>query len=233
MKETPILFSSEMVHAILSGKKTQTRRMVVPGRGYQSTWLDVETINSSPRLYTCHTNPDRRFGAQMEHPRGGPLGWVASPFGQPGDRLWVRETWQHSNHPLGPFDEDCTVFYRADYLDDPHGPDGEKSPEGKYRTWRPPIHMPRAAARITLDITAIRVERLQDIDDADALDEGASYRPAPNELSHGGWTHDGWYVHDSARESFRTLWNGLNAARGCGWDVNPWVWVIEFARKTA
>lgn len=137
------------------------------------------------------------------------------PYGVPGDRLYVRETWQHSNHPLGPYDDDCLVFYRADYLDDPHGADGEKSPEGRYRTWRPSIHMPRSASRILLEVTAIRVERLQDISEADAWAEGCSQDAT--------WPRD-WYLD---------LWDSLKPAAGFTWADNPWVWVVEFKRIEA
>lgn len=116
MKERPILFSAPMVRAILAGAKTQTRRVV----------------------------KDRHIDAA---PPACLFQWLRErcPYGQPGDRLWVRETWQHANFPFGPYDDSCQVFYRADYMDDPHGPDGEKSPEGKYRNWKPSIHMPRSA----------------------------------------------------------------------------------------
>lgn len=84
---------------------------------------------------------------------------VESPFGMVGDWLWVREAWQHSNFPDGDFSPECAVFYRADYFDDPHGPDGERSPQGKYRHWKPATSMPRLASRITLEITDLRVEQ--------------------------------------------------------------------------
>jgi len=143
MKERPILFSAPMVRALRAGTKTQTRRVV----------------------------KDRHIDAA---PPACFFQWLRErcPYGQTGDRLWVRETWQHSNFPLGPYDESCTVFYRADYMDDPHGPDGEKSPEGRYRNWEPSIHMFRSASRILLEVTAVRVERLQDISAADAVAEG-------------------------------------------------------------
>lgn len=133
------------------------------------------------------------------------------PYGEPGDRLYVRETWQHSNHPLGPYDDDCLVFYRADYLDDPHGADGEKSPEGRYRTWRPSIHMPRNASRILLEVTGVRIEKLRDISEADAIAEGSTDLLNPV----------GWYAE---------LWDSLKPAAGFVWADNPWVWVVEFKR---
>ena len=165
MTERGILFSAPMVRALLDGTKTQTRQVVKPqpievlaqpGEGKTPSWA---IVNRPPATGVCvneHGNED----------------WLRSPYGQPGDRLWVRETWQHSNWPAGPYDDSCDVFYRADYMDDLHGPDGEHSPEGKYRTWRPSSNMPRSASRILLEIVSVRVERLQDISAADVVAEG-------------------------------------------------------------
>lgn len=105
------------------------------------------------------------------------------------------------------------MFYRADYADDPHGYDGERSPEGKYRRWRPSIHMPRAASRITLEITDIRVERLQNISSEDAIAEGIQ--------------HTGTFADDPIR-SFQNL---IESIHGAGyWQTNPWMWVVEFKK---
>ncbi|WP_334034710.1 hypothetical protein [Burkholderia cepacia] len=221
MKERPILFSGPMVRAILEGRKTQTRRVVK-----HQPPDDVASIIVShyhPTIVDRHGEQvpgDEIFGAYSDDGDWG----CKSPFGEPGDRLWVREAWQHSNHPLGPYDADCLVHYRADYLDDPHGPDGEKSPEGKYRTWRPSIHMPRAASRITLEITGVRVERLQSISESDARAEGVTI-----EDHHMRGYCAGEHLPPSIR-AFRDLWDGLDADRGQGWDANPWVWAIEFRR---
>ncbi len=200
MRERPILFQSEMVRALVEGQKTQTRRamrdqIVAPGIVRMAGPGYCEIVN--------------------EH--GVSIPGFRCPYGAPGDRLWVRETWQHANHPLGPYQPGVPVFYRADYLDDPHGPDGERSPEGKYRTWRPSIHMPRAAARIELEITGVRVERLQEISVEDAMAAGvALVRPdlagVPPCLD--------W------RYAYEDLWNEING-RGA-WDMNPWVWAVDF-----
>ncbi|ABO57458.1 hypothetical protein LA345_00745 [Burkholderia vietnamiensis] len=212
MKERPILFSGPMVRAILEGRKTQTRRPVKSQPPAETR--DVFTFH--------HPDPRTHFWA---FDVGSLLDWAQPcPYGEVGDRLYVRETWQHSNHPFGPYDADCLVFYRADYLDDPQGPDGEKSPEGKYRDWRPSIHMPRAASRITLEITGVRAERLQSISESDARAEGVTI-----EEHHMRGYCAGAYRPPSIR-AFHDLWDSLNAARGHGWDANPWVWVIEFRR---
>jgi hypothetical protein len=231
MTEHPILFNREMIRALHSGRKTQTRRMVTPMRGMQSEWLTVEGINRSPRLYTCHTNPDRRFGAQMDHPRGGPLGWVQCPYGEPGDRLWVREAWRvsHKHDHLAPrdlpFDRGMTIMYGAggsrahnaagEYVNDRNYPPTLPAWAGK---GRPSIHMPRAASRTDLEVTGVRVERLQDITEADAEAEGVDFLrhvPDADETL-------------SARDLYRILWDSINEARGYGWKSNPWVWVVDF-----
>src|SRR5690606_25633086 len=94
------------------------------------------------------------------------------PYGEVGDYLWVRETWNHSNYPYGPYDSDCLIFYRADYDNDLLDADRKKSSDGIRRKWKPAIHMPRSASRIRLEIMNIRVERLQDISEEDVIAEG-------------------------------------------------------------
>jgi hypothetical protein len=216
MKERPILFSGAMVLALLDGSKTQTRRVVKP-QPPAETQSVLTYYHPDPREHFYGFDGD----ALMD--------WAKPcPYGEKGDCLYVRETWQHSNHPLGPYDEDCHVFYRADYLDDPHGADGEKSPEGRYRDWRPSIHMPRYASRITLEVTGVRVERLQDISEADSIAEGIESGPEGFHVDGGRHFHAA-----SARESYFSLWDSLNAARGYGSDINPWVWVVEFKRVPA
>ena len=156
------------------------------------------------------------------------------PYGEPGDRLWVRETWAHENMPHGPYQPGCAVFYRADYMDDPLGPDLERSPDGIRRRWIPSIHMPRAACRLELEVTGVRVERLHDISEADAVDEGIRISSwAKRSMACQGIYEcqmpDGkTHFNDSAYELYRILWDQING-RGA-WDANPWVWVIEFKR---
>ncbi|CUI56075.1 Uncharacterised protein [Achromobacter xylosoxidans] len=220
MKERPILFSGPMIRAILAGNKTQTRRIVKP---------QPPSSTVSVNLYH-HPDPRPHFWAADG---GALLDWAQPcPYGAPGERLWVRETWQHANHPFGPYQEGAPVFYRADYHDDPHGPDGELSPQGKYREWRPSIHMPRTACRLELEITDVRVERLQAISYEDALAEGA-FDPR---MFWGAEFDDvdGESADELARRlqwpqrAFRELWCKINGAES--WDANPWVWVVEFRR---
>lgn len=183
-KERPILFSAEMVRAILDGRKTQTRRTV--------------KLNQAGRV---------QRGKQQWH-IDDPNAALACPYGQPGDRLWVRETWAPGA---------TQTMYRAGCSPDYLPPDGK---------WRPSIHIPRWASRITLEITGVRVERLQDISEDDARDEG---------IEDGGCLNCGERepcecsspVPD-ARDSFAHLWQSINGPDS--WDVNPWVWVVEFRR---
>lgn len=197
-----------MVRAILAGTKSQTRRIVklpkeLATGDLSRAWPD-KLLGVTPGLHV--PMPD-----ESVHRLRNPWGWPDP------SRLWVRETWQHSNYPYEPVEPDCAIFYRADYFDDPHGMDGEKSPEGKYREWKPSIHMHRWASRITLEITAVRVERLQDISEADAFAEGVTVTPCkPSRAERMG------------RDAYRELWKSINGHGS--WEINPWVWVIEFRR---
>lgn len=203
MKTRPILFSAPMVRAILSGTKTQTRRA-------------VKITHRTPGLAAC-----------LEPPRGllvrTNVAAELCPYGQPGDRLWVRETWAYCVHALAAArDEDGPFVYAAD---------GTK----QYRLcdrWRPSIHMPKAASRILLEITAVRVERLQDISDVDATAEGVFELPLQAAEPGRWWTGDvaaGAALHGRTPfGAYRLLWESINNPRS--WDANPWVWVIEFTR---
>lgn len=223
MKEHPILFSAPMVRAILDGRKTQTRRLVKPQpnpvdpryagvvaaafRQGDFAWAN----KSGSRTISCKPN--------------GPTGWAEenSPYGQPGDRLWVRETWMDM---LGTGIERTTgdrsrYAYRADT---PPGSYGDEARKDYGLKWRPSIHMPRAVSRILLEITGVRVERLNDISRDDAMAEGIVYQPD------GGFgladsTH---YNFADPRFSYQSLWESINGAGS--WDANPWVWVVEFRR---
>ncbi len=210
MKERPILFSTPMVRAILAGTKTQTRRVVkaAPPPGAQRVIRPFAGV----RLQWAATDPHDMEQGQLV------LGDVPRyPYGQPGDRLWVREAWRavwSSDHePPRNFDESYRFWYEADTpLQDGYG------------KLRPSIHMPRCASRITLEVTGVRVERLQDISEADALAEGIERcqdGKFPNYLSPSGYA-------GNPVASYRTLWESINGTGS--WDANPWVWVVEFKR---
>ncbi|RQY67239.1 hypothetical protein DF109_07775 [Burkholderia stagnalis] len=212
MTERPILFSAAMVRAILQGRKTQTRRVVkLPHTNSLGAW-EPTTIGgeNGGRTATGETVP---LQGGIWHTRTGDC--LLSPHGQPGDRLWVREThlnwWKLDEaNPEGPRVFSHVAAYAADgYELQP----GEK--------WIPSIHMLRAASRITLEITSVRAERLQSISWDDAIAEGI---PDPRRAARRVDPVEGCVAQ------FRALWDGLNAARGHGWDANPWVWRIEFRR---
>lgn len=233
MKERPIIFSAPMIRAMLEGRKTTTRRTVKPAK----------CRDSGCELAPCEIagevngyNPDYRY----------------SPYGKPGDRLWVRETfitgYELDDDELRVGDE--RVWYRADgeidsWLDE-DGYMGDPK-------WRSSIYMPRTLSRITLEVTAVRIERLQDISEEDALAEGikppitengnalinisekhsaASFLNAANidVFAHGPrakatFDRSNWVV-----AHYAALWESIHGADS--WDANPWVWVIEFKRVT-
>lgn len=207
----PILFSGPMVRAILGGHKTMTRRVVKP----QPEVGSYSAIDHEGVPWWCWDDGRGRNAVSYywEDGKEHAIPAYRCPFGVPGDRLWVRETWAG--------DDLCGVVYRTDHPDAvlKFGDldDGEQS----LRCWRPSIHMPRWASRITLEVTDVRVERLQDMDHCDAEAEGirgTSFRVFD----------DGPLAVILARDVFATLWDSLNAKRGYGWAFNPWVWVVEF-----
>jgi hypothetical protein len=203
MKEYPILFSASMVKAILDGTKTQTRRVIKP-RGVSddvAQWLHAMAK-----------------GVDMP-----------CPYGKPGDVLWVREAWdfRHWGEPGNPFR--VMVSYGADgfqkLCQSPH--DWNPMIYSQPR-WRPSIHMPRWACRIELEIISVRAERVQEITRNDAKAEGVSnlWKNPPEKEEHYKRVLLNPYV-----ANYSVLWDEINAGRGFGWNVNPFVWVIEFQRR--
>lgn len=188
MKERPILFSGAMVRALLDGRKTQTRRVV--------------KLNDAGRV--------KRAGKQwhIDDPA------VASgcPYGVPGDRLWVRETWSHAKALSS------ELFYRATDGEQCSGRQLPLSYIEREARWRPSIHMPRWASRITLEVTGVRVERLQDITADDARAEGV-------------FTPEAHYAQNGPTapiSNFAGLWADINGWDS--WNANPWVWCVSFRR---
>ncbi|OIR11009.1 hypothetical protein GALL_71800 [mine drainage metagenome] len=185
IKERPILFNAQMVRAILDGRKTQTRRIVT------NQPCDVKRVFMRNRM------------AYVENEHGVEVHLEACKFGQPGERLWVRETWRKLNEKL---------LYRADYSATHAANNGGVK-------WKPSIHMPRLASRILLEITGVRVERLQDIREEDAKAEGVATQDYPTK------TYKNW-ADGMHRLLYKELWARINGPGS--WDANPWVWVIEF-----
>ena len=216
MVERPILFSAPMVRAILSGQKTVTRLVV-------------------------KANPDKDMGKRcvlQPHELAGEVNagnFRNCRYGQPGDRLWVREAWADVNMCGAPAlayraDEDVRDLMAEDLFLDEDGAFNYQDPRWKkyafglwyadlhLARWRPSIHMPRWASRIQLEITAVRVERLQDISEDQAMAEGVSHESVKAFRRVG--------VTRAAGFAFRDLWGAINGAGT--WDANPWVWVVEF-----
>ena len=209
IKERPIIFSGDMVRAILDGRKTQTRRVVKAARDRNGSGCELAPCEIAGEVNGA--DPDYSF----------------CPYGQPGDRLWVRESFCEALSNYEEEREQTTVYYRADgqevVVDDGDGY-AETNKDGTLKSpWKPSIHMPRWASRITLEITDIRVERLQDISEEDAQAEGA-----PLELGVLERTILG--AKARYRSGFVRLWESINGPGS--WDANPWVWCISFKRVT-
>ena len=211
MKELPILFKGEMVRAILAGTKTQTRRVVKPqpqtAGGMNCTRLRF--LDKRGEVFI-----DEALEAPTPHLRN-----FLCPYGQPGDRLWVRESFAKIDGQTRSWIE---TDYRATYT---HG-DRLGDTLGIKKRWTPSIHMPRSASRITLEVTEVRVERLQDISEADAIAEGI--KPYPG--NPGRWlsAHRPGLNYPSAVAAYHDLWESINGPGS--WDANPWVWVVGFRR---
>lgn len=245
VKERPILFSAPMVRAILEGRKSQTRRLVKP----QPDWECPSEM--------CRTTPEgwQELGHSgrwsCDHDTGRTI--RACPYGQPGDRLWVRETW--GSVLIKPVSSERAWWPNA-------MPDGARIPwpgippdrpqlrpsatsadavifradgEMPYdfpQQWRPSIHMPRWASRITLEVTDVRVERLQDISPKDVLSEGTVDRP--HEVDGLGRCPvsavDGC-VYPDLRSLWCSAWASIHGLES--WSANPWVWAISFKRVEA
>lgn len=206
-RERPILFSGPMVRAILAGKKTQTRRVVKPqpnrDAGYASNPFKWSRVKQvGPWFHIISDDPSGMFT-------------VHCSYGTPGDTLWVRETW---NVPPGS-NVDAEVAYFADGHHD------------ETATWRPSIHMPRWASRLSLSVTDVRVERLHELTRNDAIAEGIPQMHGEAVrlgLVDAAYSVDDW-DNSTSVENFANLWDKLNSERA-PWKSNPWVWVVAFER---
>ena len=207
-KERGIIFKAEMVRAILDGRKTMTRRVIKPQPGPDIDRLHGGDLRGRFPYPLMDDNEDPcGFGFQDEAGN-----FWRCPYGQPGDRLWVREThWINKSEGL--------VAYRTD---------GEMPKHMSGERWRPSIFMPRWASRITLEVTGVRVERLQEITMDDVHREGVACSDC--------WSTGSPYQnfphpeYCGCKNLFVNLWDSLNAKRGFGWEVNPFVWVVEFKK---
>ncbi|MBC3230728.1 ASCH domain-containing protein [Serratia fonticola] len=227
MKERPVLFNGDMVRAILDGRKTQTRRVMKP----QPEPCDYVDEHGKPR--GGHSWPSNIFQMMLhveEELQNGKGDWVglvgdACPFGDIGDRLWVRETFMDLT---GTGIEANTGLYEgyAYRADTPPGSLGDETRKEYKLKWTPSLHMPRKACRLVLEITGVRVERLDDISESDARAEG---------IIDGGCLNCGEpepcgcvSPKPDATDAFAYLWQSIYGEKS--WFSNPWVWVIEFKR---
>jgi hypothetical protein len=222
MKVNPILFNAVMVQAILDGKKTMTRRVIKP---QPPEWAgDLVFLAGSGRWRARHPSTVGAPSAASPEFR--------CPYGGPGDRLWVRETWysvkendhlKPSEMSHGPTTEQHWGYVAGSY-NRWSGLVGESGkPQWAGRT-RASIHMPRWASRITLEVTRVKVERVQEITEADVFAEGCNLQHPPDpETLPVPAEYGSWHI-----PLFIGLWDGLNAKRGYGWEINPWVWVVSF-----
>jgi hypothetical protein len=202
MNERPIIMRDWEVRALLEGRKTQTRRIVDRLTGFRRA-TEFQRSRTPGFDFSCRDSHLRWHDMKAAEVLG------RCPFGQPGDRLWVKETWGALPHMMGGVQPE-TLRYRAD---------GEYQNEHGAWRWRSPLHMPRWASRITLEITDVRLEQVQDISGMDAKREGVS---APAHIPEDGADLD------YARRGFRRLWEEIHG--GGSWEKNPWVWVIEFKK---
>lgn len=222
MKHIPILFSTEMVRAKLDGRKKMTRRT-----------KGLEVINANPEEYRLtykHKNICRFFSGEENNPNPVEKYWifehisdgeeieVKCPYGvvrdikEKSDILWVRESFAAS-----PFDDNVFV-YKADAYEHINTPNKHK--------WKPSIHMPKDACRIFLRVTDVRIERLQDISEQDAVDEGIKMDDEPT-ICYKNYMSDKWW-YSNPIDSFRSLWVSINGQKS--WVDNPFVWVVSFER---
>ena len=219
MKEHPILFSTEMVKAILDGRKTVTRRVVkskLPRSFHKSStikWIDHTKLIKRGKLVEVYS--PGWYWSDNTAVCGAINGPIRCPYGQPGDLLWVRETWCYPSLSGCGFDHPAyrqkSILYAADGGKEYFPLGGNWTQHNRDFKWRPSIFMKKDDCRLWLRVKGVRVERVQDITTEDALREGIQY---PSEVS--------------AYNQFIGLWDSINEKRWSGWDVNPRVWVGEF-----
>jgi len=216
MKERPILFSAPMVRALLAGTKTQTRRPVKERSPWPGGPAWVMSILPGERLWPHEYVGDARTNLRP----------MLCPYGAPGDRLWVKETIRllpefepESEHAVSEFSADGEIT-KADAW-----------------PWKrrvlPSIHMPRGLSRIALEITEVRVQRLQNISEEDAIAEGVEATSPPDMLRYRDYRPEKEGLRSTwsyARDSFHSLWESINGT--ASFAANPWIWALTFTRVT-
>lgn len=237
VRERPLLMSGPMVRATLAGRKTQTRRVVLP---QPTSPAVLDDVSACMKAEIGSALEDRRPYCMWmtDKPREDGNGFVEHgvrcPYGAVGDRLWVRETWAargtHTDRQsIAEIDVNRShfeIWYAADCYDD----------QGRERfnldflgRWRPSIHMPRGLSRLALEITDVRVERVQAISREDAIAEGVEAHDDDGVTYYGPFGKG----HCDPAYAYARLWDSLNANRGYAWERNPWVWALTFRRVDA
>lgn len=244
VKEHPMLFSDAMVRALLNGTKTQTRRIVTVNNSYRQccpkSWpYDLSRAHADSGLYKMSGVAACEYlHVPFRHPDEG---WEQEtserwyPRWEPGDRIWVREPFyiDHIDY-LGPLpkehpsDVDELIYYRADGTCCQQIPECQCGTVGRPK-WKPSIHMPRWASRLTREVLSVRAQRLQDISEADCWAEGIE--EAINTLDGGAlaaMASRTGYCCESPKIAYACLWESINGAGS--WDLNPWVWALTFPK---
>lgn len=205
VKERPIIFSSEMIRAILDSRKSQTRRVIKPLKRENS-------IITRPAAEKYHAINAWGGGAWR---KGSRIETIPCPYGIPGDRLWVKETWCNPQYPKLIFPS--FTLYKANYSEQ-----NLQSMKAKIRNgWKLSIHMPQWASRITLEIVDVRVERVQDAGPRESSREGIPSRDYAG-------CRTNTQINKDAVEDFREYWDSIYAKKGFGWSQNPFVWALTF-----
>lgn len=243
MKTTPILFSTDMVQAILDGRKPQTRRIYkLPQECDHSKFMEADWKNDPSEFNSDKDSPEYWYCSLCGNgisERNNFKG-IKCPYGKPGDILWVRETFRKyyrgEDNDVLDFDNEIIEF-AADNPEPVYLSDGDgfiefnKDGSEKMIPWKPSIFMPKAACRIFLKITNVRVERIQDISEEDAIAEGIY------SFTKDGQLYKYWYnskgdvitwrdMPRTAVEAYKMLWIQINGSDS--WEANPFVWVVEF-----
>ena len=220
-KSRPIIMSSDSMRAILDGRKTQTRRVMKPqpicygennAKPCYSDFFKVREYADECYVY-CE-----KCGTACQYSVSGQdtIRHIKCPFGAPGDRLWVREKWGVT--------VDCETIYFADFIPNVH--------DVSIFRWRSPMFMLRKSSRLTLEITNVRCERVQEINNVDAILEGieiVAFSESENETFYS--SKPNFHLHAEPRNAYADRWNEINGKRkGFSWKDNPWVFVLEFKK---
>lgn len=227
MREHPIIFTTDMIKAILNGTKTQTRRVIIPqpvckcdNPNWQGKLIDWVGWRHEGKIgWSCYTCGSGLYAYDEWSSHG-----IICPYGQAGDRLWIRETFKPYAYIASNRD---TIQYKDGTERDVHCPE-DFIPS---INWKPSIHMPRWASRFNLTASNVRIERIQDITEEDARAEGIIpfiIGLPPIQTTVYATNYPNPICSDTAKNAFKLLWDSINAKRGYSWNINPWVWVVTF-----